>query len=140
MHNAKLCSFKTINTLIHYKKCVFLILKLLYKTELTRKAMWSEREWELNLVLNNLTLTKQSWFKVYLEVFFQEVKVSNMKDYSWECFWTCHNSLNTLTVPPTSNVIFVYFILTFAVILCKYNIYHVLIDSVRVCNFQRFGL
>ena len=140
MHNAKLCSFKTINTLIHYKKCVFLILKLLYKTELTRKAMWSETEWELNLVLNNLTLTEQSWFKVYIEVFFQEVKVSNMKDYSWECFWTSHNSLNTLTAAPTSNVIFVYFILTFAVILCKYNIYHVLIDSIRVCNLQRFGL
>ena len=140
MHNTKLGSFKTINTLMHYKNCVFLIQKLLYKTELTRKAMWSQTKWELNLVLNNLTLTEQSWFKVYIEVFFQEVKVSNMKDYSWECFWTSHNSLNTLTAAPTSNVIFVYFILTFAVILCKYNIYHVLIDSIRVCNFQRFGL
>ena len=44
MYNAKLCSFKTINTLIHYKNCVFLIQKLLYETELTGKAMWSETE------------------------------------------------------------------------------------------------
>ena len=60
IHNAKLCSFKTINTLIDDKQFVFLIQKLLDKTELTRKAMLSETELEPNLVLNNLTLTAQS--------------------------------------------------------------------------------
>ena len=34
-----------------------------------------------------------------------------------------HNSLNALIAAPTSCVIFAYFILTFAVILCKYNMY-----------------
>ena len=42
-------------------------------------------------------------------------------------FVYAHNSLNALIAAPASNVIFAYFTLTFAVILCKYNMYTLIV-------------